>query len=247
MVADQRTAPVRVDAGGVRDVVAVALKEADHRELVGEDEVPAPRGRAAGVERPVVRHLVRPPGRRSPVQAVAAPGVVGLPGGVRGLEQHLGGAGVVADHEHDVVLLAVVGPGQQGEVDPGHPAGGDGEAGRDLPVAAVDQAGGLLQQAVALDPGGGGHGDRHPPGAVAAVVAHPVDVDRVRRGVGPDLQVDPVPEVVAEPVGEALDVLAVPGDFPLRGRRTRLRVLTGHRIAARRTRVGGQGRGRDQQ
>ena len=75
--------PVRV-----ADVVAVGLQPAHHRVLGVEDAI---LGRvAARGERPVVAHLVGAAGGRAGVEAVAAVGVVGLPGGVRGLEQQVG-------------------------------------------------------------------------------------------------------------------------------------------------------------
>ena len=81
-------APVGVDAGGVADVVAVGLQEADHRVLGVEQ--PSPRCRSPrGGERPVVADLVGAAGGRADVEAVAAVLVVRLPGRVGGLEEHV--------------------------------------------------------------------------------------------------------------------------------------------------------------
>ena len=61
------------------------------------------------MERPVVADLVRATAAgRAGVQAVAAVVVVGLPGGVGGLEQQIGVARVVADDEDDVARAAGV-------------------------------------------------------------------------------------------------------------------------------------------
>ena len=98
-----------VEAAGVADVVAVRLQEPDHRVLGVHEPARAVVVRR-GVPRPVVGHLggalvrLGVAGRavdRAGVQAVAAVGVVGLPGLVGGLEQDVGVARVVAHDERD--------------------------------------------------------------------------------------------------------------------------------------------------
>ena len=85
----------------VADVVPVALQEAHHRVLGAEVEVAALLVVARG-ERPVVADLVGAPVGRALVEVRAAVRVVRLPRRVRGLEHHVGRAGVVADDERDV-------------------------------------------------------------------------------------------------------------------------------------------------
>ena len=110
-----------VDAAGVADVVAVRLQEPDHR-VLGVQEPARAVVVLPGMPGPVVGHLggalirLGVAGRavdRACVQAVATLGVVGLPGLVRGLEQDVGVARVVAHHERDQAFVAVCrcGPG----------------------------------------------------------------------------------------------------------------------------------------
>src|SRR5207244_2103119 len=119
--------PVGVDAADVAEVVAVGLEPADHRVLGVEQER---LGLAvAGDEGAVVADLVGAAGWQVLgdvlVEGVAAVVVVGLPGGVGGLDEDVGVAGVVADDEEDVVDAGgAVGAAQAGEVD-----AGDGGAG----------------------------------------------------------------------------------------------------------------------
>src|SRR5262249_36092057 len=142
------------------------------------------------------------------LQAVAAPGVVGLPGGVRRLEQQVGGALVGADDEVGGAGSAGVVARQPGEVQAAGGGRRDGPGGGHGPVAGVDQPGGGVGQGVGLvlleDLGGRDGGDQA--GAVALVVAQPVDVDVVggqRRVV--DLERDGLAVVDADVGGEALD------------------------------------------
>ena len=70
-----------------------------------------------------------------------APIVIGLPGGVIGLEENLGVAGVVANHEDDHVHAPGLGVDQVGEVDARDGGRRYGPGGRDSPVAGVNLAG----------------------------------------------------------------------------------------------------------
>ena len=134
-------AAVGVDAGGIADVVAVSLQEADHR-ILGAEEV-GERGVVARGQRPVVAHLVRAAHRQiaAVVQAAAAVVVVGLPGRVGGLEQQIGMSVVVADHEDDVAFAEdAVFARQLGDVNARHGRRRNVPRGRDSPVAGVDEA-----------------------------------------------------------------------------------------------------------
>ncbi len=236
-------AALAVHAGGVADVVAVALHPAHHRVLGVEDPV---LGRvAARREGAVVADLVGAPGGRAGVEAVAAVAVVGLPGGVRGLEQQLGGAVVVADDEHHVAVASgAVLAHEPREVDARHRVGRHHPRGRNRPVAAVDQPGGRLAQAGRLL----GHATEwayrvDPARARPAVVAHPVDVEPVQARDGVDLELDRLPLVRADVGGEALDVgVARARHVPLAGGAARLGVLARDLVGDRR--VAGRGRGR---
>ncbi len=198
-------APVGVDAGDVADVVAVALHEAHHRVLVGEEEVAAADA-APGAHRAVVGELVGATVGAAVVEVRPAVGVVGDPGRVGGLEDDVGGAGVVAHDEGDVAGVAVAAL-QVGDVDAGHRSGGHVPRRGDAPVAAVDGLGRDVVDAAGLVlREGGARGDRGDLArAVALVVADPVDVDRVGRGVGLDLEVDTLADVDRDVGGEALD------------------------------------------
>ena len=107
------------------------------------------------------------------------------------------------------------------------------------PVAGVVEAGrlGLGQRRRRLD-------RRDLARAVAAVVAHPVDVEAVVGRVGVDLEVDGLALVDADVGGEALDVrVAGAADVPLARRGARLGVLADDRVLDRRVAGGGSGGG----
>src|SRR5689334_16396105 len=92
---------VGIQARYVRDVVAVALQEPNHRVLVGEQVVP-PTLPPSSCKRSVVTHLVGTTVVKSDVIVGAAVGVVGLPGGVGGLVDDIRVAGIVANNEWDM-------------------------------------------------------------------------------------------------------------------------------------------------
>ena len=227
VVFDQVTSPGRVDAGCVRDVIAVALQKADHRVLVGEHPVLPVRG-AAGEERPVVGDLVgglvgarvtRWAGHRAAVEAVPAVVVVGLPRRVRGLEQHVGVPAVRPNDERDVTGAAVVEPHQARHVNAGDSSGRD-RPGRGLrPVAAVDEPARRVGQAGRLRLWIAGlrreAGDKA--GPVALVVAQAVDVNAVGRGRAVHLEAHGGAQVGTDVGREALQgVVTRADDIPLR-------------------------------
>ena len=75
----------------------------------------------------------------------------------------------------------------------------------------------------------------------AAVIADPVDVDRVGRRIGRDLEVDRVARLDAVRRREALDRrIAGAADVPLRRRGTGKTVLRDDSIRGRRARIGGR-------
>jgi hypothetical protein len=171
------------------------------------------RKRIIGYSGAVVADLVRTIRRRperalaAGVEAGAAVAVVGLPGLVRGLEDDVGVARVVADDEDDVAGAEGVRPHQAGDVDAGDRGRRHLPGRRDGPVAAVDQTGRRVGQAVRLD-----LRQREAlrerglqAGAVAAVPAEPVDVDPVGDGVRLDLEVDGGALVDRDLGREALD------------------------------------------
>ena len=127
-----------------------SLQETDHRVLGVHEPARAVVVRP-GMPRPVVGHLggaligLGVAGRavdRAGVQAVAALGVVGLPGLVGGLEQDVGVARVVAHDERDRLFAAGVVADQVREIQAGHSVGRHRPRGRHGPVAAVDEPGG---------------------------------------------------------------------------------------------------------
>ena len=212
---DATAIAVGVHAGVVGHVVAVGLQPADHRVLAVED--PGLGLRYPRAEGAVVADLVRPAHATIPqVEAVAAVVVVGMPGGVRGLEEHRRRAGVVAHHEEDVARAARVSADCPGEVDPGGGAGRNRPRGRDRPVAAVDEAG-VVREAGRL---GLGQRCRRSHGGdeactVPLVVAHPVDVEPVGRRIGLDLELGGPAPVHADVGGEPLDAgVALARDIP---------------------------------
>ena len=222
-------ASVGVDPRCVADVVAVGLQPADHGVLGVEDPVlvgVSPRG-----EGPVVADLVGAPIGSAGVETVAAVLVVRLPGRVRGLEEELRPPVVVPDDEEDVAGASrAVRADELGEVDPGNRVGRHRPRGVARPVAAVDQSRRGLGETGRLVVDRGGVDRRHLAGAAAAVVAHPVDVEAVRRRRGVHLEPDGLSLVDTHLGGEALDGAAAgAGDVPLALGAARLGVLTGHR------------------
>ena len=151
VVLQQRWVAADVRARGVAHVVAVALEEADHRVLGAGEEPRAAAVVLGRVEGPVVGDLVGGlvgggiagrAGHRALVEAVAAVGVVGLPGRVGGLQQDVRVARVVAHDEHDLAVAARVVADEMGDVHARDRGARHGPRPRHGPVAAVDEPGG---------------------------------------------------------------------------------------------------------
>ena len=168
-------------------------------------------------EGPVVADLVRPAGGRTSVEAVAAPLVVRLPGGVRRLEQEVGGPFVVADHEVRRAGPARVLAREPAEVEAGGGRCRHDPRGRHRPVAGIDQSGRRVGEGTRLDlaEGLGGRDGGHQPRPGALVVAQAVDVDAVLLvGRVVDLERDRLAVVDADIGGEALDGRIAGSDAP---------------------------------
>src|SRR5919109_319149 len=91
MLEDFLAPTVAVNAGEIAHVIAVGFQPAEHRILSVEE--PILRASRARGERTVVTYFIGAAGicSRSPnIKAVAAVGIVSLPGRIRGLEQQLG-------------------------------------------------------------------------------------------------------------------------------------------------------------
>ncbi len=235
VVQQQRTALVGVDAGDVRDVVAVALEVLPHGQLgVGP---PVARVVLHGDERTVVRNLVRTVrGVGTLVEAEAAVGVVRLPRGVGGLHDHRGVAAVVADDEDDVTLAAGVVARHQRDVHAGDGVGRDLIRRGEIPVAAVDETDVRVGDAGRLRlrlRGLRSEALRDETRAAAAVPTETKDVVVPRRDRR-DLEADGVAVFDTDRRAETLE----PGvtralDLPVALRHTRLRVLADDRVAGR--------------
>ncbi len=216
VVGQQAAVPIGVDTAGVGDVIAVALKKANHRILVGEDEVASLRHVATGRERTVVADLVCASDRPR-VETRSTEGVVRLPGGVRRLVQHVRVARVISYDENDVIVRVSVGTGQLGHVNTGNRAAGHRPGCRLRPVAAVgevgggvEEAGGLALYAAVVDGG-------HLPGSVTPVPTKAIDVDPVGTGTRFDLEMHRAAGVHADVGAEALNgVVTGAGGVPLR-------------------------------
>ncbi len=131
MLADQSAEAVAVNAGEVADVIAVSLQPAHHRILRIEEPI-LTAIHAARTEWPVVADLVgATAGTRACalVEAVTAPGVVGLPSRVRGLEEDVRVAGIVSHHKENVARPTGIRAYRLGEVDAGACGGGHGPRG----------------------------------------------------------------------------------------------------------------------
>ena len=172
-----------------------------------------------------------------PVERLAPVVVVGLVGREGDAVEKRAVARVVADDEQDLVLRAVVGSHEPGDVGARRPGARGGHGRRDRPLRAVVQAG----RARSRRAGSLGHArqageDRVEPAARPSVVPAAVDVDVVRRACRrPDLQVDRAATVDALRRRIALDAAA--GDrwraAELPARRPRVAVLKDDRVPGR--------------
>ena len=192
-------------------------------------------------------YAVRVAGRavdRARVEAVAAVGVVGLPGLVGGLEQDVGVARVVAHDEHDVAAAAGVVADQVRDVHardtassapsttPTRPSCRSRSA-RSAASRSGTRAGSAAASLTACSPAD------HLPGTVALVVAQPQDVDVVvvagvlilNCTVSPGFTLIDVakPWIVGRPGA---------GDLPVAGRSPRQGVLAGDHAHAPAARTG---------
>ena len=257
MVLQQRRVLVEVRLGDVAGVVAVLLEEADHLVLGVPEVGVAAVGREGSVPRAVVGNRVgglvglRIAGRaqrRALVEAVAAIVVVGLPGRVRGLQDHVRVARVIAHDEGNQAVAASVVAHEMGDVDARNRRARDRPRGRDAPVAAVHDARRLRREAGRLAARRHRHAGGDLARAVAAVVAQAQDVEVVGGG-GVDLEADRLPDVDAHLRREALNGgVAGAGDLPVGRRRAGLRVLARDRVGdGRRARVRGGMAARGQQ
>ena len=229
----------------IADVVPVALEPADHGEFGGEE--PVLRFHGTSGERAVVTELlgIRVLGSRA-VGVVPAVGVIGLPGRVRGLEQQVRAAVVIAHHEDDVARASVVGSRGPCDVDAGCRVGRHAPGRRNAPVAAVDQV--VVGRPVderairLLGLGGARRVDRGDlPGPVALVVAEPVDVDAVIGRVRVDLELDRLALVHADLRRVPLDALVAGAvDIPFRSGRPGQAVLRGDLVVRGLRGLGGQ-------
>ena len=189
----QQAAAVRVgvDVGRVRHVVAGLLDPADEADLPREDGLTPVSSGAVAVVRPIERDLRRvlASGDRRRAKAIervetfAGRVVIGVVVvrliGRHGLLVEEGcGPAVVADGEHDVVLV-VLRVGQQREIDATGPRGLGGQCVARRPLALdhargrVGRARGLLDTAERADV-------LHQARAQPLVPPEPIDVDRVR-------------------------------------------------------------------
>ena len=231
--------PVGVDARDVGDVVALLLEPVDRRIVGAEQIVLRARGRAGAVvgdEGAIVADRVGAVLReaagardRVPVDAVvrvavevgadlavvAAPGIVGLPGRVGGLQDDVVALAVVAHDEGDLVDGAVdrvavrIEALQAGEVDAGDGVGRHVPAVGHRPVAGVDHAARGVDERVRLDRGVGVRPLGDLAGTATAVVAKAEDLDLVvaaRAAVDVDLEVNARAGVDAHVGGEAFDL-----------------------------------------
>jgi len=113
-----------IDAGDVTDVVTVLLQPIDRGIFFAKQEVlwPGLVGRGIHVDRAIVADrigaVVLTAGAL--IQIISAPGIIGFPSRVAGLEQKIRSGAVVAHYERNHVLEITSIRRQLGEVDPRH-------------------------------------------------------------------------------------------------------------------------------
>ena len=180
-----------------------------------------PRGmRSSRVKRAIVADLVRLTLQGSGIQADAAVIVVRFPGGIGGLEQKIRMAAVVADDEDDVAGAACIGTSELGDINPGHRVAWDGPRPRDAPVAAVQESGRGVVEALRLSlrQSCRRKDRRHFTRAEAAIIAEAINIEPIVARVGLHLEGNRAALIEADVVGEALDGgIARPNDVPIRG------------------------------
>lgn len=230
MVQQQAAAARRIDAGDIGNIVAVLLQPLDRRRLDTEDEImraadragigddravvadgrgTADRGQpAAAVRRQVADHVGRIDRDFAIIEAGAAPGIIGLPGGIGCLEDDIAGGGVVThDEGDDACILGAILAHQLGEIDARDGIVGNLPARRYRPVAAIDEAERHVDDRVRLDLRRCQRLlDRVDLArAGPAVIANAVNIDTVVGGIGGDLKIDRLADIRADFGGEALD------------------------------------------
>ena len=166
----------------VGDVVAFAFEPADHVVVAVEEAASAVPAGVGTVEGDLAR--LHSAGGVPVVEALATPVVVGLVSGERELKDDVGGGGVIAEHEEDVLGRAGAGD-QLGEIHAANPIRRWLERVGDLPVG-LGQAGGGVRGGDRLIEAGQRQDGLHEAGAGTAVPAHAVDLDVVGGGRGAD-------------------------------------------------------------
>ncbi len=226
------SAAIGVDSCDVRHVVAVRLEPMDGRDLLAEHEVLGAgieTHAVAGRDRTVVADLVGAAVRfagGAAVQAVAAPAVVGVPGGVARLEHDVVQGTVVAHDEGNVVLAGdAVLPDEVRDVDARDGGRRDRPRRGDAPVSRIDQSDGGVDDRRRLDRRGLlERGDQAR--AESAVIPQPIDVDPVTRGRRVDLERNHLPAIDADVGRESFDRRGTAvGEVPLGAGVARQKIL----------------------
>ncbi len=157
-----------------------------------------------------------------------------MPSGVRGLEEYVRVAAVVAHDENDVACTASAGAHCLGKVDSGGRISGNSPRCGDGPVTAVHESGcrvlkarGLVLQRRLLD-------RRHLAGPISAVVAHAIDIKTVIVAVRIDLKVNGLTRVDADVGSKPLDAwITCSVDVPLAGRTAWQTILRSDLVSCR--------------
>ena len=163
---------------------------------------------------------------------VAAPGIVGLPRRVGGLQDDVVGLAIVAHDEGDLVDGAVdrVAVGiealQSGKVDAGDGVSRHVPAVRHRPVAGIDRAAARRRRARLAGPWRWCSSTRRPRGPRSAVIAETEDLDLVvaaRAAVDVDLEVDRAPALTLMSVAKpSITVLWGTSQYDLSARPSRI-------------------------
>ena len=103
MILDQVTATITIDTGKISNVIAIGFQPPHHR-ILGVEEIADSGIGATGAPnlRPIVTYFVSAPRRFAHVQAVPTIIIIGLPGRVRRLKEHIGVAAVVSNDKKNV-------------------------------------------------------------------------------------------------------------------------------------------------
>lgn len=182
MLHEQVAAGMGIDVGGVGYVVTFPLQETEHVVFVVAHAKELSSAAAVLGKGSIERDME---GAGPTVQRISTSGVIGLEGGNAGLEQQVGRARVLAQHENDVAFLAAAKAGQFREIDATGPIRGIGRLWnvynvRIRPVA-FHQAGTAVKMRRRLNHSRADNRADHPPAACAPVPSHPEDFNRVAR------------------------------------------------------------------